>query len=232
MRESEFTAVEKGDSKNIRFHAKNGFVFANFYGSSFKSCARTLWKVAPDLAMGEQSVMDHLNYRGFRKYEEYEEHIKSVVEAFWKKFHVFKKWQQATIEFYNKNLYVENFFGYRRRGPLSRNEIINAAIQGTAFQTMLWSFNRLSELQDQHAWLSRIRGQIHDSILFSLHPSEKDTVLPIIRHVMEKETQKAFDWMCVPMIAEFELSPINGTWVDLEVIDVPELPSNFSAFAA
>lgn len=221
MSKNEFDSLDKKLGKMIRFHAKNGFVFANFYGSSPKSCARTLWKVAADLMVDDKiNMLDHLAYRGFRTYEDYEEHIMSVVKKFWKKFSVFKKWQNDTIEFYRKNLFIENYLGFRRHGPLGKNEIINTAIQGSAFMCLLWSFDRLDDIQVEEQWESRLRGQIHDSIVGSIDPKEKKYVLPIVKNVMEVELVKHFPWINVPMVAEFEMAPLGGTWSDLEEVHV------------
>ncbi|MDY0215205.1 MAG: DNA polymerase, partial [Bacilli bacterium] len=219
MKLKEFNSLDKKLGKMIRFHAKNGFVFANFYGSSFKSCARTLWKVAPDLAVDkDMSMMDHLNYKGYRTYEDYEEHIKAVVNKFWKKFCVFKKWQQENMDFYKKNLFIENYLGFRRHGPLTRNEIGNTAIQGTAFMCLLWSLDRVVDIQIEEQWESRVRGQIHDSIVGSTVPDEREHVLHTIKNVMEVQLAEHFPWINVPMIAEFEISPVNGTWDELEEV--------------
>jgi len=221
MKHSEYNSLDKKKAGMIRFHAKNGFVFANFYGSSFKSCAKTLWKIAPDLAVDEKTTMlDHLNYQGFRSYNDYEDHIKSIVEKFWKKFKVFRKWQQENMEFYKKNLYIENYLGFRRHGPLTRNEIGNTAIQGTAFMCLLWALDRIDDIQNEENWKSRVRGQIHDSIVGSLVPEEQDIVFPTIKRVMEVELLEHFPWINVPMVAEFEVSPVNGTWNDLEEVHV------------
>ena len=221
MKLKEFDSLDKKFGKMIRFHAKNGFVFANFYGSSPKSCARTLWKIAPDLHVTkDMTMLDHLNYQGFRSYEEYEEHIMEVVKKFWKKFSVFKKWQNDNMEFYKNNLFIENYLGFRRHGPLTRNEIGNTAIQGSAFMCLLWAFNRLDDIQYEEGWNSRLRGQIHDSIVGSLDPKERKHVLGTIKHVMEVELREQFPWVIVPMVAEFEMAPLGGTWADLEGIEV------------
>lgn len=228
LKKSEYDNLDKKLAKMIRFHAKNSFVFANFYGSSFKSCAKSLWKLAPDLPVEKASkpgkkdftMMDHLNYKGYRTYEDYEDFIKHVVEDFWKKFSVFRKWQKDTLEFYAKNLYVENYLGFRRHGPLTRNEITNTAIQGSAFMCLLWAFNRLDDIQYEEGWNSRLRGQIHDSIVGSLDPDEKNYVLPTIKRVMEEELVKEFKWINVPMVAEFEMAPVGGSWAQLEGIEV------------
>lgn len=221
MKLKEFDSLDKKFGKMIRFHAKNGFVFANFYGSSPKSCARTLWKIAPDLHVTkDMTMLDHLNYQGFRSYEEYEEHIMEVVKKFWKKFSVFKKWQNDNMEFYKNNLFIENYLGFRRHGPLTRNEIGNTAIQGSAFMCLLWAFNRLDDIQYEEGWNSRLRGQIHDSIVGSLDPKERKHVLGTIKHVMEVELREHFPWVIVPMVAEFEMAPLGGTWADMEGIEV------------
>jgi DNA polymerase I-like protein with 3'-5' exonuclease and polymerase domains len=72
-------------------------------------------------------------------------------------------WQKSLIDFYYKNGYVENPFGFRRRYPLSPNEIINYPIQSTSFLLLLDSLIKIEEELVNNNWKSHLINQIHDS---------------------------------------------------------------------
>ncbi len=225
-----FVLTQEQVTKMIRFYAKNGYVFANFYGASGKSCARNLWKIIPDLQLPDgMSLEEHLSDQGFKKYKVFEDHIMDYSKAFWKKFKVFKKWQEEMIKFYKENGYIENKFGFRRRGFLSRNEIINTNIQGSAFQCLLWSAIEINKQFKRMEFASRVMGQIHDSLITSIDPEEQKEALPIIKYVMEDKLREAHKWVITPMDAEFEITEPGGNWYSLKDIKV-ELPRNFVRF--
>ena len=65
-------------SDDIRFHAKNSFVFAEIYGSYYRNCAKSLWKVFHkehittkdgtfiiEHLITENIIMDENDYEGF-----------------------------------------------------------------------------------------------------------------------------------------------------------------------
>lgn len=214
-------------SSVARFYAKNGFVFANFYGASPKSCARSLWKVTGELFDKEgRPVTDYLADNGIYTYSEFEEHIIDVANRFWKKFKVFKKWQLNTIEEYHKNGFIQNKFGFKRRGMIGRNEIINTNIQGSAFQCLLWSGIQVNNYIKENGCDSRVIGQIHDSLITAIVPDELTEITRVIKYTMETKLRETFPWIIVPMIAEFEVSPPGGSWVDLQAMDI-KLPKNY-----
>lgn len=222
--------TNKKEISEIRFYAKNGYVFANFYGASPKSCARSLWKVVPDLKLPDGTPLgQHLDERGLGHYADFEQHIIKYSTAFWKKFKVFKKWQEETIAFYQKNGFIENKFGFRRRGFLGRNEIINTNIQGSAFQCLLWSLIEVSKEMKKRKLISRNVGQIHDSLITFIHPDELDEVTHIIKYVMEDKLRETFPWVITPMDAEFEITEPGGNWNTLKDY-VVTLPRNFRRF--
>lgn len=214
----------------VRFYAKNGFVFANFYGASPKSCARNLWKIIPELFDNDgKPISEYLEENDIYEYADFENHIIDVADKFWKKFKVFRKWQYETIDEYHERGFIQNKFGFMRRGFIGRNEIINTNIQGSAFQCLLWSAINVNKKLKEEAFRSRVIGQIHDSLITSIHPKEFTDVTHIIKYTMEDKLRERFPWIIVPMIAEFEASEPGGSWFDLKKVDV-QLPKRYKGY--
>ncbi len=209
--------------KMLRYHAKNGFIFPVFYGSYWRSCAMNLWKAANSLSFSkEYSVLDYLNEKGISNYISFEKHVKFTEEKFWKKFHVFRKWQEESKQFYIDNGYVYTMFGFRRRGLLTQNMVLNTGIQGTGYQCLLWSLTKvIPELRKQKL-KSKIMGQIHDSMLARVNEQEVSAVLSTAKEIMEDRLREHCDWMTVPMVIEVEASELGGTWYDKKAIDLEE----------
>jgi DNA polymerase I-like protein with 3'-5' exonuclease and polymerase domains len=136
----------------------------------------------------------------------------------WKKFHVFKDWQQEVIDFYRRRGYVELPMGFRRSGYLTINEIINTPIQGTAFHCLLWSYIQISKLLRERGLRSRIRFQVHDSLIINLYPEESEEVRALVRGVMCSRIRKELDFIIVPLDIEEEITPVNGSWYEKKAI--------------
>lgn len=205
--------------KKLRQEAKNRMVFPEFYGSWFRSIAKSIWVevVMREFYVREGvTVREHLAQKGIRTYDEFENHIKHVENRFWERFHVFKAWQEKLLADYAQFGYVETLFGYRRRGYLSNNEVINTPIQGTAFQCLLWSSIRLNAISKKEKWSTRFVGQIHDSIAGDFDPLELQYVLDTMERVMTVEVREANDKLIVPLVVEPDIGPINGSWFEKE----------------
>jgi DNA polymerase len=203
--------------KDIRYSTKSDFVFPTFYGSYYVNTAKDLWKdVSMIQLQSGMTVRQHLYNIGIRGYAEFEEHVRSVEDKFWDRFHVFHEWQQRTIHDYQKTGYVEYFLGFRRYGPMKKNEIINSKIQGTAFHCLLWSYIELSDYMK--SWHTKLIGQVHDSILINEHPDESKEVRSLVRSIMCDNIHDAFDFLIVPLEVEMEESEIDGNWNDLESV--------------
>lgn len=217
--------------KQLRFFTKNGFIFPEFYGSYWRSCARDLWENCKNIVFEKGfTVKDHLNIYGFdclvntdkRKNplkNSFEYHVKIVENQFWQKFSTFRKWQETSKEFYLNNGYVYSMFGSQRRGFLNQNKILNTGIQGTAFQCLLWSLIHVDKYFRKHKLKSKTMGQVHDSILNAIHKDEVKQTLEIIRYIMEEKIRKYHKWLIVPLVAEFECSGLGGSWYDKKEID-------------
>ncbi len=206
--------------EKIRYRAKNGWVFAQFYGSYYLSCARALWEVLPELVLRDGTPMiDHLAGEGIRRVDAFIEHLKGCEQKLWKRFPVFKEWQEAQIDFYCRRGYVENAFGFRRYGLSKRNEIINTPIQGTAFHCLLWSINRLMKIRREEGWRTKIPGQIHDSIWSDIYPSERDHYYKTQKQVMTQDIRKENSWIIVPLEIDIKEGHVDESWYYIRKVE-------------
>ena len=212
-----FVLDDHGITYDLRFYTKNQFVFPEFYGSYYVSCAKGLWNECGSLATSDglpiwehlvkEGVMDDVNdYRGF------EDHIKQVERRFWERFPWVKEWQKKLIGSYKKKGYVELKHGHRRGGHLNNNMIINTPIQGTAFHCVLWSYIRLNEIRKRQKWHTQMLAQIHDEIVFGLHPKERNRVMRISNRVMTEDIKKDHEWLIVPLKVGMNITGIDKSW--------------------
>jgi len=204
---------DKKSGKAVRFTGKNGWVFAQFYGSYFVSCARNIWQVVPELMVHEGlSMADHLDSVGLGTHSKLEAHFKKVEKWFWDRFPVFRKWQEKVLAHYLKTGEVNTMFGFVRRGMLNQNKVINTPFQGTAFHCLLWSYIRLHrELKHNH-WLSKMLGQIHDAIVGDVNGEETAAYIQTMNRIMTIDIRKEFSWIIVPLEIEIEMTDIDCAW--------------------
>lgn len=167
---------EKG-LKTLRQEMKNGWVFPQIFGSSTKSCAANLHiplNVADDLAA-----------------------------EFWDFIPGVKKWQDRILEKYVRTGYVETLTGSRRRGPLTKNQIINVPIQGTAAHIVTAGMTALSEradLEDDPDYQPNLN--VHDDLSTILRDSQVETKIPVIA---EEMCRHRFDFINVPLVVEVSM---------------------------
>lgn len=212
--------------KKTRYNGKNKFVFPQFYGDYYVSCARSLWDAIhiQDLKTKQGvPLKKHLRKKGIASYPKFESHIKSVEDYFWgERFRVYDKWKERHWEEYQRNGYVDLKTGFRCGGFMTRNQAINYPVQGAAFHCLLWCLIQL------HSWMkkinskSKIIGQIHDSIVIMMHPDELNKILKKAYRIMEKEIRAHWPWIIVPLEVETEATPINGSWyLKKEIVKEP-----------
>jgi hypothetical protein len=115
-------------TKLIRYCAKNKFVFPQFYGDWFFSCAQSLWyainKMKLKTAQGVP-LKKHLRSCGIRglgildpsiepRPGTFIYHIKSVEKKFWEeRFRVYSQWKWDWWNTYIKNGYFDMYTGFR-----------------------------------------------------------------------------------------------------------------------
>jgi hypothetical protein len=222
----------KPDHSVLRAAAKNGFVFPELYGSYYKNCASNLacdwgklppegrWTVKQGIDFEGDSLGKHLGKHGIKSLDGYIEHIRKVENEFFEMFPVHKKYMDETYQHYMEHGYVDTFTGFRCKGLMSRNNVLNYPIQGSAFHCLLWSFIELDRILREDRWDSKIVGQIHDAIVFDVHPDELEELLPLIRRVTCQDLPKAWPWIVVPLEIDAEITPIDGSWAEKEEIAI------------
>jgi len=147
-----FRKPENKITKEERNNAKGGFMFALLYGSYYKT-------ISTNLGVEEN-------------------HVKKIEEEFYNTYRGVADWQDEQERFYDRNGYVELATGFRRHAPLSRNQIVNTPIQGTAFHCLLDSLNRILPLIKGFESLPVL--QIHDSLTFDVKKREQKELMAIV----------------------------------------------------
>lgn len=224
-------------TKDIRYCAKNKFVFPQFYGSWWFDCSRNLWRAIGQMELKTTSgipLRDHLRKKGIKKLGEqnrdnarpvpgsYEEHIQKVERRFWdKRFPVYTRWKKRWYTDYQQQGWFATKTGFVCQGYMSRNDAINYPVQGSAFHCLLWSLIELQKEITKRRMKTLIVGQIHDSIIADVPENEVEEFLRLVREIMIDRLMAEWEWINVPLEIEAEMSPVGGSWVDKEKVEIP-----------
>ena len=212
----------------LRQAAKNGFVFPEFYGDYYEHCAKYLacdwgqlsegrWSDGQGMKIGDTYLSDHLIRAGIKSYAAFVTHVQKVENDFWgNRFRIYNKWKDRRWVEYQRNGYFDMLTGFRCSGVMSRNDVSNYPIQGASFHTLLWCFIELDRISREEKWDSKLIGQIHDSMIWDIHPAERDYVIETMIRVATKDLPEHWNWIIVPMELEFELCPVDASWADKE----------------
>lgn len=220
--------------KTIRDWAKNRFVFPEFYGSVWFQCAPDIWSAFSDgkimMPGGKQSLMEYMESKGITELGDlnprdnphpgtFAHQVREVEKDFWNnRFKAYSQWKKDWWAAYQKNGYCQSYTGFTftmgKRGFLQRNDCLNYCVQGASFhcllQTLIW----------MHKWLkrykmkSRIIGQIHDSIIADVHPSELQDYLSTLKYLLTDKLVKQWKWLIVPLECEADVAPLGKSWYD------------------
>ena len=207
-----------GVTKEMRFYAKNSFVFATLYGSYYKSTSRSLWQAMESSSMVDadgRSVKKILSRKSIDKHN-YPDHVQRVEEKLQARF---PQWTKRKEEWWSKYLRTGRFrmlTGFELEGVYSRNNLMNTPIQGPAFHILLWSLIRMVKWCAKRR--TKIVGQIHDSIVADVHLSELDEYLAVAKQVMTKDVRDHWSWIVTPLEIEAEVAHDN--WFNKKVIEV------------
>jgi DNA polymerase-1 len=200
-------------TKKLRYIGKNKFVFPEFYGDYWKNCAKNIW----DSVNNEQLQL--LKDRGISNLNRLEKHIEEIEDYFWnEKFKIYTRWKERFYKKYEKLGYIKLKTGFICRGPMRKNEVLNLAVQGSAFHCLLWSLIRVNKWLKEKNMNSRIVGQIHDSIVLDIDPVEEKLLIPKIRQITCDDIREYWKWIIVPLTVDFELTKINEPWSKKEEI--------------
>ena len=208
-------------SKSIRYAGKNGWVFAQFYGSYYKQCAKNIWRDhINEIITWEDgttiTVREHLKTKGIVHLDDFVNHCKLAEDIFWKqRFKVYNEWKSEINELFCDQGFLETYFGFRFQGLIGAKEATNYPIQSTAFHILLWSLIQMNRELKQRKLKTKATGQIHDSMLLDIYPPETLLVIQIAKEICEVRTQKAFSWLTIPLEVEIELSEIDGDFAHM-----------------
>jgi len=220
-------------SKDVRFSAKGGFVFAQFYGDWYKACAENLWGDVERYGlttMDGLSLHNHLAEQGIEglgksdpqvgpKPGTFEYHIKQVEDRFWnKRFVVYHARRRTWVEEYKRQGYIDIVTGFRCWGPMSKNQVVNYHIQGPAFHCLLWSLITLVEEIRHSRMGAKVVGHIHDAILADVPVAEVDDYLTLVYDITTRRLREHWEWITVPLNIEAELAETN--WYEKRPVEI------------
>jgi DNA polymerase I-like protein with 3'-5' exonuclease and polymerase domains len=227
--------------KNLRQLCKNKFVFPEFYGDWYKSCAEAIWPEMQKLCLADgMPVLEHLASVGMLKLpkqykkgtiltmEEYptqfgcfEEHMKEVEDKFWNEmFPVYTAWKDSWYKKYLRNGFVDSLTGFRYTGVLDRKQTINYPIQGTAYHLNQKGLNMMQSYLKKSDMQTVAFNQIHDSQLFDTVEDELPIVVKHLNMLMNKRLREIYTWINVPIVVEFERTDVGQSWFHKKPFDL------------
>jgi DNA polymerase I-like protein with 3'-5' exonuclease and polymerase domains len=200
-------------TKAIRNDVKGQFVFAEMYGSYYAQVAADLWETAE-----KHGLRKHLQDKGVRNYADFERHIEEAERILWEeRFPVHNEWRDKQWKFYQKHGYVELLTGFRAYGPMKRNNTFNTPVQGAGYHVLQWTMNHVNK-KVQRLERSYLIGEIHDSCVGDIHPSESDLVDYWYWLYGTQKVREHWDWITVPLTVEKEQSAIDGSWAEMKEV--------------
>lgn len=184
---------DKVAMKKFRDTIKNTWTFPLFFGSVLPSVARGLsdWTRVPIDA----------------------KRLEPYFNEFWDQYSGVLAWQEEVQRLYRERHYAETLTGFRRRAPLTRNEMINSPIQGTASDIVVDGQNRLAEM----AWREGIeplqfRLNVHDDLTFYFPDSELEELVEVAAREM---VCSPFKFINVPLAVEVS---VGRNWYEQEEV--------------
>jgi DNA polymerase-1 len=218
-------------TNDIRYSAKNKFVFPQFYGDWYINCAHNLWMAIKQLQLKTAqglplygwlkrkgiTELGDLNSKESPKPGTFEEHISDVEARFWyERFNTYRQWKEEWWKLFRQRGRLKMLTGFEVSGYIGRKEAINYPIQGTAFHCLLWCLIRISKLLKKYNMKTLLVGQIHDSALSDTPENELDDYIEIAMKVITVDLKKHWPWIITPIRAEVEVTPIGGSWYEKE----------------
>lgn len=206
-------------NKLLRNAAKGPFVFASFYGSYWKQTAEGIWNEI-NIKDAEKvygfNVVEHLKSCGIRSYTDWEEHVKEQERVLWfERFPAYQQFREDTYDFFCREGYIDYVNGFRYEGPATKNEVLNAPVQGPAFHTQLWAFAQVHREIREKGSAIKLYGNIHDSAIFSCPPDEEAWLDSRVAYWFTVAVKEHYTWIDVLLMVEKERSEVNGNWSEM-----------------
>ena len=142
---------------------------------------------------------------------------KQIIEQYFEEFPLVKKYMDLSIQIARDNEFVETLFGRRRylKDINSRNAVmraaaernaINAPIQGTAADIIKIAMIDIANTLIKEGLKSKMILQIHDELIFEMHPSEELKLKSIVESCMIKAST-----LDVPIVVDMG---IGNNWLE------------------
>jgi DNA polymerase I-like protein with 3'-5' exonuclease and polymerase domains len=214
-------------SKDARYGAKNKFVFPQFYGDFYVSCAKTLWEWLDKGKLMHPNGMNlkqYLKTKGIMRLGDcnpdekpkkgtFEKHVQEVEDDFWNhRFMQYGQWRKDWYRAYLEKGYFDLLSGFRVHGSFRRNQVTNFPVQGAAFHCLLWTLIQVNRLLRKYKMQSMVVGQIHDSMLGDVPGKELQNYWEIVEDVVTVQLRKHYEWLVVPLEVEYEIVLPGGNW--------------------
>ena len=119
-----------------------------------------------------------------------------IIDNYFKQYPAIKEFMDRTIQEARMSGYVETLTGRRRYFPdlTSGNQTIrgnaeraaiNTPIQGSSADMIKLAMIRIDNLLREKPYQTRMLLQVHDELVFDLHPDESEELLPLLLNAME-----------------------------------------------
>lgn len=213
----------------LRQASKNKFVFPQFYGDYYESCARSLvlycdlpvvgdWTDADGMELDGVPIAQHLRRHDVLGLGDFTEHVRQVEHAFWyDRFPVYRRWREDWYARYQRRGSFAMKTGFVCGGAMVRNAAVNYPVQGPAFHLLLKTLILL--VRRTRGWASKVVGEVHDSTLIDARPDEVPKLIEMIRYIASEELPKIWPWIIVPLRVEASVSEVGGSWAKMRVIE-------------
>jgi DNA polymerase-1 len=216
-----YALKESQVTKDVRYCGKNKFVFPELYGDWYENCAVNLMSAIKEMELKTKDgigLQRHLIKQGLGNWKTFQDHIKRVELVFWSTYHIHKKWQEKWIADYNRKGFIEILTGFRCKGIMSKNQLLNYANQGIAFHCLLWSIIQMNKWLKKYKMKSRLIWNIHDDMGMDINIKEKEDVFQMAKQIMCIDIKKVWKWIITPLEIEAEFSEIN--WYEKKEIKI------------
>jgi uracil-DNA glycosylase family 4 len=204
-------------TKKIRQFTKMAWTFLLFYKGYPSSSAKRIMEQWEHLITGDGfTLKEHYAINGIKDYYALKDHCIEKAEEMWERFSVFHEYQSTKEREYFEKGFVSTPMGFRRGGFVTPNMTINSPAQGLGFQIVLDSYVALDEWlrkDNIDAWLA---FQIHDDIVHIISDDYLQEVLEHGHWIMTDRLNEKYDWCDIPLTVDTEVSPVGGSWYDVE----------------
>ena len=133
-----------------------------------------------------------------------------IIEAYFREYPAIKEYMDRTVAESREKGYAETLSGRRRHYPdlntgnaglraNAERAAINMPIQGTSADMIKLAMIKIDELLRKKPYQTKMLLQVHDELVFDLHPDEEAVLVPKILHIMESTLPLPHD---VPILVE------------------------------